>query len=174
MTVARDDTSSLSMDQAFALEGGLSRTLAVAIGTVLVIEGAVLHLWVASRSQLWAWAITAVNLGTLVWLWWEVRSASRSMLRIDAADVVLAVGSRLHCRIPRGAIATAERATWRSVPDLPPPDYLDVAKPLEPNVLITLREPTVARLPLGMSKQVSRLGLRVREPETVVEALSRA
>jgi hypothetical protein len=174
MTLPSTDTAGASTEQTFALEGGLSRTLAIAIGAVLVIEGTVLHLWVASRSRVRAWAISALNLVTLVWLWWEVQSGARSMLRIGAADVVLTVGGRLHCRIPRRAIARAERATWRSVPQPAPRDYVNVAKPIEPNVLIALREPVVVRLSLGITKHVSRFGVRVRDADAVVAALPNA
>ena len=47
------------------LEGGLSTTLAVGLGIVLVVEGAAIHLWIAERSPWWAWVITALNVATL-------------------------------------------------------------------------------------------------------------
>ena len=64
--------------KAFALEGGLSPQLAVGLGLVLALEGAVLHLWVAQRSAAWAWAITAINVVTLVWLWREHRATRQA------------------------------------------------------------------------------------------------
>jgi hypothetical protein len=60
-------------------------------------------------------------------------------------------------------------ATWRSVPDPSTArDYVNSAKPLEPNVMIVLREPAEARLPLGITKRLSRLGLRVANPEQLI------
>ena len=97
------------------------------------------------------------------------------MLRIGAADVVLTVGGRLHCRIPRRAIARAERATWRSVPDpAMAREYVNTAKPLEPNVMLMFGEPVHARLPFGIRKRLTRLGVRVAEPERLILELSTA
>ena len=50
-------------------------------------------------------------------------------------------------------------------------DYVNGAKPLEPNVLIVLREPVEARLPFGIRKRVTRLGLRVPNPEQLLTGL---
>jgi len=172
MTITRSSSDDAVIDRTFALEGGLSASLAVALAAVVVIEGAVLHLWVASRSLAWAWSITGINLVTLVWLWGEVRSASRSALRVGERDVDVVVGNRVRCRFARRSIASADRATWRSVPDLPPSDYLNAAKPLEPNVMLVLRVPVLARLPLGVTKPVTRIGLRVGDPDAVIAALA--
>jgi hypothetical protein len=89
-----------------------------------------LHVWLAARSQVWAWAITAMNVATLIWL----------------------------------------LATWRSVPEMAP-DFINAAKPLEPNVMIALREPADARLQLGIRKRVVRFGLRVADPDGLVAEL---
>ena len=74
-------------DRVFALEGGLSTSFAVGLGLAIAIEGVVLHLWIAPKSQLWAWAIAAFNALTLVWLWWEHRSAARSRLIVTPSDI---------------------------------------------------------------------------------------
>jgi hypothetical protein len=58
------------------------------------------------------------------------------------------------------------------VPDVPPRDYVNTAKPLEPNVMLRLREPVPARLPLGVTRPVTRIGLRVHDPELLILALS--
>ena len=148
----------------FALDGGLSASFAVGLGLVVAIEGAVLHLWVASRSQAWAWAITALNIVTLVWLWREYQAGTRARLVLSETDVEIDAGSRLRCRFPRSLIASADAATWRSVPDLAS-DFANTASPLEPNVILILREPVHARVALGITKRVSRIGLRLSDGE---------
>jgi hypothetical protein len=163
------DTSQL--ERTFALQGGLSAALVAGLGAVLVIEGAVLHLWIASRSEAWAWAITVLNAATLVWLWRDYQAGTRSRLSIDGQRVGITIGNRMRCRFERSNIASAEQATWRSVPDLPPSDYVNTAKPLEPNVTIVLNEPADARLPFGIRKRYARIGIRVGDPETVLAAL---
>jgi len=147
-----------------ALEGGLTAPLAIGLGLVLVIEGAVLHLWVAERSQVWAWTITAVNLVTLVWLWREYRAGQRAHLAVSASDFTIDAGSRLRCRVPRSAIASVEAATWRSVPDMAR-DFVNTAKPLEPNIVLVFREPIEVTLALGITRRVSRIGVRVADAD---------
>jgi len=131
----------------------------------------VLHLWIASRSETWAWAITALNVATLVWLWREYRAGTRSRLSVGKEHVEVVIGNRIRVRFARSNIASAEPATWRSVPDLPPPEYLNTAKPLEPNVTLVLEEPVEARLALGMRRRYARIDIRVEEPTAVLAAL---
>jgi len=165
-------TGALHAERTFSLEGGLPGAVAAGFGGVLVIEGAVLHLWVASRSEPWAWVITALNVATLVWLWREVRAGAHSRISVGERDVEIAIGNRLRGRFARASIATSEPATWRSVPDLPPADYLNTAKPLEPNVMIVLEEPVDARLSLGIHKRYARIGIRVKDPDVLLAALA--
>jgi hypothetical protein len=148
----------------FALEGGLSPQLAVGLGLVLAIEGAVLHLWIAQRSTAWAWGVTAINVVTLVWLWREHRATRQARAIVSETDLDLDAGSRLRCRIPLSAIASVEAATWRSVPDLAS-DFANIAKPLEPNIVVTLRDPIDAAIALGVKKRISRIGLRVSDAD---------
>ena len=161
------------IQRTFSLEGGLSAPLAIGLGAVLVIEGAVLHLWVAERSAAWAWGVTALNVVTLVWLWREHRATRQAQLVVDDDAVAIDAGSRLRCRIPLSAIASAEPATWRSVPDVPS-SFANTAKPLEPNVVIVLREPVDVALALGLKKRVGRIGVRVADADALVSALSRS
>jgi len=159
------------LERTFPLQGGLSGALVVGFGAVLLIEGTVLHLWIASRSETWAWAITALNVATLVWLWREYRAGTRSRLSVGKEHVEVVIGNRIRVRFARSNIASAEPATWRSVPDLPPPEYLNTAKPLEPNVTLVLEEPVEARLALGMRRRYARIDIRVEEPTAVLAAL---
>lgn len=155
----------------FPLEGGLSPSLTIGLAIVLVVEGAAVHLWVAERSATWAWMITAVNVATLVYLWREVRANSLSRLVVEGESVDIVVGRRLRCQFSRGRIASAEVATWRSVPDAAA-DFVNTARPLEPNIIVALREPVGIRLPLGIVRRVGRLGLRVADPRPVVRLLA--
>ena len=162
-------------DQAFPLQGGASASLVVGIGVALVVEGAVLHLWLAARNPAWAWTVTALNAATLVWLWRDYRARALAMLTLGDRDVVITVGNQLRCHVPRSVIASAEIATWRSVPDPDMArDYVNSAKPLEPNVMLTFGEPVSARLPFGITKRLTRLGVRVGDPERLIAEISTA
>ena len=91
------------------------------------------------------------------------------MLTLGDRDVVITVGNHLRCQLSRSGIASAELATWRSVPDPQMArDYVNSAKPLEPNVMLTFAEPVEARLPFGIRKRLTRLGVRVGEPERLI------
>lgn len=160
-------------ERTFALEGGLSGALALGLGLVIAAEGVVLHLWIASRSQAWAWTITAVNALTLVWLLKEYQAARRSRLIVTATGVEIDAGSRLRCRFTRSLIASAEAATWRSVPHLAS-DFVNTAHPLDPNVILVLREPAESRIALGIRKRVSRIGIRVDDPSAVQSVLQKS
>lgn len=167
MTAYRNRTTT------FALEGGLSASMTIGIGVVLAIEGAAIHLWVAPRSQAWAWAITAVNVATLIWLWRDYRAASHASMTVSDSQIEISIGRRIQCVVPRQVIERADVATWRSVPDMAG-DYLNTAKPLESNVLLVLREPVKARLSLGLHKQVTRIGLKVPDADSTLTALRAA
>jgi hypothetical protein len=157
----------------FKLEGGLSTPLAAGLTLALVAEGVVLHLWISARSEMWAWGLTVLNVATLIWLWREVQASSRSTISVSATEIVVNAGSRLRCRIPWGAVERVEEVTWRAVPQ-PRGDYVDTAKPLEPNVVIALSAPASATLPFGLNRSVSRLGIRVANPTSLVAALGLA
>ena len=148
--------------------------MATGLGLVVAIEGVVLHLWVASRSQPWAWAITALNVATLVWLWAEYKSGATARLVLTGDDVTIDAGSRLRCRFGREQITGAEPVTWRSVPDDFAHGWANTAKPLEPNVVVTLREPTEGRLAMGIRKSIWKIGLRVDDAEALCGALKLA
>ena len=172
MTRVQASEGTVRPSQTFPLQGGVSASLLVGIGLALVVEGIGLHLWIAPRSEFWAWSITALNLATLVWLWRDYQARTRAELTLGDDEVVVALGNQLRCRFPRSAIASADVATWRSVPDPDMArDYVNTAKPLEPNVLMVLREPVEARLPFGIKKRVTRLGVRVADPQRVISEL---
>jgi hypothetical protein len=93
------------------------------------------------------------------------------VLGVDGEAVDTVVGRRLRWVFARSAIASAERATWRSVPDRAA-DFVNTAKPLEPNVVVVMSATVDARLPLGIVKPVGRFGLRVADASEVVRLLS--
>ena len=166
---------SAQTDRTFPLQGGASASLLAGIGLALVVEGVALHVWLAARHPAWAWAVSALNAATLVWLWRDYRARALATLTLGDRDVIIAVGNQLRCELPRAAISSAEVATWRSVPDPAlAREYVNTAKPLEPNVMLMFGEPVHARLPFGIRKRLTRLGVRVAEPERLILELSTA
>lgn len=151
----------------FTLQGGAASSSLVVISATIAFEAV---LWFVSfwKSSPWmAWGIAALNVAGLAWMWYAYRPGRRATLRIDAGDVELVFAHGIRCRFRRDAVATAELATWRSVPD-GGTDYLNTAHPLEPNVLMTLAYPIYPRFAIGIYKRCSRIGVRVEDPDAVL------
>ena len=106
------------------------------------------------------------------WLWREYGAAALSRLVVGERHVEITVANRLRCRFSRSVIASAAAASWRSVPEPPPPEYINTAKPLEPNVMLVLDESVEANLPLGMRRRYARIGIRVGDPVAVLAVLN--
>jgi hypothetical protein len=153
-----------------AQRAGRSPALAWGLALVIAVESAVLHLWLAPNHPALAWTLTALGIYSLLWIAGQVRAlGSRESVIADDA-LVLRVGLQLTARLRREQIASAERLDWRTVP-LRARDYLDAARPGEPNVLLTLRAPTAVTTALGLRRSVTRIGLRVDDPSGLLRAL---
>jgi hypothetical protein len=154
----------------FPLEGGPSGAIYVGAAAALAIEGVGIHLYLSSFSRVLAWAFTVANGALLFSFWRSYRALSKSALTVGEEHLDVRLGNHLRCRIARSVIASAEVATWRSLPDTRT-DYVNAASPLEPNVLVVLREPSWAKLPFAMRKRFTRLGVRVADAAQLVASL---
>ncbi|AHG88287.1 hypothetical protein J421_0750 [Gemmatirosa kalamazoonensis] len=152
----------------FALVDTFPASLVWGLAIAAAVETVGLHLWLAPRHPVAAWVLVALTVLSVVWVAAERRAVARRPIVVDGRTLVLRAGSRLHARLDLAAdVASVERLTWRT---LPPPtgDYLNTAKPGEPNVLVTLRRPTAVRLALGITRTVTRVGVAVAEPDRFV------
>jgi hypothetical protein len=153
-----------------AQESARSASLAWGFALVVAVEGVAMHLWLVTRHPAVAWTFTALGVYTLLWIAGQHRaSALRPTVITDEALVVRA-GLRLTARLARDEIADVSRLDWRTRPARTA-DYLDAARPGEPNVLLTLRAPATVTAALGLRRTVTRIGLRVDEPEALVAGL---
>ena len=80
-------------------------------------------------------------------------------------------GMRADAVVPRALLSTVERVTWRTLP-AKAPDYVDLARPGEPNVVVHFREPVTVALLFGRRRRVSRIGIRAERPDEAMRALS--
>jgi hypothetical protein len=155
----------------FPYRSARSGSLIAGIGMVLLVETLALHLWIAARHPLLAWALTTLSLVTLGWLAADYRAMGHGVIRLHEGELELNVGRRFALRMPRENVASAARPTWRDIPGAGTPaaaDYLNLMKPADPNVLLLLREPTRVRITGGIRRTVGRIGLHVDEPERLV------
>ena len=153
---------------AIELNGGLL----IGIGMALAVETVALHLFITSRwGPVPAWLLTATSLYSLLWLVGDFRARALRPTYVTDEAVVIRNGMRADAVIPRARVATVERVTWRTLP-AKGPDYLDVTRPAEPNVVLHLREPAEAALLFGRRRRVSRIGLCAEHPDDALRALS--
>ena len=159
----------------FTYRSARSGSLVAGLGLVVAIETVVLHLWLAARHPWAAWALTVASVGTIAWLAADYRALGSGAVRLDGESIDLRVGRRFALGLPRTALLTVVRPTWRDLPAAGTPDagdYLNLTKPATPNVLLTLSAPTTVRLPGGLARRARRLGLHLDDPEAFVAALA--
>ena len=107
--------------QTFTYRSARSGSLVAGLSLAIVVETAVLHLALAARHPWLAWTLSASSVGALLWLLADYRALGRGGIRRDAGGALdLRIGRRATARLAPGDVASAERATWRVVPDLLP------------------------------------------------------
>lgn len=161
----------------FSYASARSGSLLAGIGIALVVETVALHLWLYARHPLLAWGLTVASLGTLAWLVADYVAMGRGVVRVDADAVRVAIGRRVDATVERQAIASVVRPGWKDIPESGMPaaaDYLNLTKPAEPNVLITLVAPKRLRLAGGISRNARRLGLHLDDADGFVATLGEA
>lgn len=154
----------------FAQLGARSGATTWGLGLAVVVETVVLHLWLARAYPVAAWASIALSAYSLLWLAGHHRAVGLRPVVLAGDTLALRAGLRLTARVPLAAVAAVEQVSWRTVPS-PARGYLDAAQPAEPNVVLTLAEPTVVTGPLGLRRTVTRLGLRLDDAAGFVAAV---
>jgi hypothetical protein len=142
----------------------------VAIGLVLVIETGALHLILVGRHPWWGWSATMASLASLAWLVADYRRQGGAGLELGPTHWVLRRGGGAALVVPLAQLTRVSRPTWR---ELPPPGtagYVNVARPLDPNLLLEFAGPLPLEISLGVRRQVRLLGLHVATPDAVIEA----
>jgi len=155
----------------FTLRTARSPALAIGLTLAIAVEALALHLLLASRHPGWAWASTILSVSGAAWLLADDRAFRGASVTVTREMLTLALGRRWNAALARDELASAAPVTWRSVPPRAP-DYRNLTRPAEPNVLLTWRAPVALRGPGGIRIQAQRLGLRVDDPAGFVAALA--
>lgn len=148
-----------------------SGTLLVGLGIAIVVETVAVHLWLAPRHPLVAWSLTTLAVASLAWLWRDHAAMGRGAVTLDGRALALRIGSRFAVTLDRDAILAATAPTWRELPEPADRAYVNLTKPAEPNVMLVLREPATVRLPGGLRRRCTRVGLHLDEPARFLAAL---
>jgi hypothetical protein len=148
--------------------GARSAALLATLLLVGAVESVVLHLWLAPSYPAAAWVLTALSVLTGVWLVGDYHALGQATLTVDEHAVVLDIGWRARAAIPREAIAGIAPATWRDIPDGAPRDYVNLAQPAQPNVLIACTPLADVRLFGVVTRPMRLIGLHVDDPDALV------
>ena len=157
----------------FTYQSARSGSLVVGLGLVILIETAVMHLWLGRHHPVLAWSLTATSALAIGWLAADYQALGRGTLRIDVDALDLQVGRRSAVRVPLSAVATVVHSSWREVPATGTPDshhYRNLMTPATPNVLVTLVAPVMIHFAGGFVRPVRRLGLRLDDPAGFIAA----
>lgn len=156
----------------FSCAGARSGSLVAGVGIALSVETLALHLWLAPRHPLVAWALTLASISTLWWLVSDHRAMADAAVVVEADMVRLQIGRRFAATFPRSAIARAEAVGWRDVPEVAPPQSLNATKPAEPNVRLSLQPAVTVRMFGAIDRPVLVLGLHMDQPTEFLAHLS--
>ncbi|MEO8946720.1 MAG: hypothetical protein ABI338_09480 [Gemmatimonadaceae bacterium] len=148
----------------FAAAPPFAGSLFLAVLGILTIEAVVLHLLVAQRSNSLAWLLTALSVYGVIWFVGFQRSCGMRVSVLTPAALVLRIGFRCDATIPWKDVASVRLLTWRDLPARAP-DYLDAAKPSDPNVLIEFHSPVRVEGVYGIARTTTRVGIRLELPE---------
>jgi hypothetical protein len=91
----------------------------------------------------------------------------QSAVRVTGDAISLQIGWRARADLDRAAVREVVRPTWRELPEpgrALSEGYLNLTKPAEPNVLLTLEPAGEVRLVGGVVRRARRLGLCVDDP----------
>ena len=100
----------------------------------------------------------AVDLLTSFWLLGLARAVQLRPILVTRDLLMLRLGLQWKLDVPRANVASLEVGRVKAPPKRTP-GYLRMAP--QPNAMLTLREPMIARGPYGMSRRVTRIGLSI-------------
>jgi hypothetical protein len=126
---------------------------------VSLIEAALVHLLVAQWSVTAAWVLTCLSVYGALWLAAVARSFVLRPLLVTADEIVLRAGLLWTVRIPFSSITT-ER----------PGALCDLRVPIlaDPNVVLRLAEPAIARGVYGISRKVTTVEIGLDDPSAFI------
>jgi hypothetical protein len=133
---------------------------------LVVVETAGLHIAIGFLSTTVAWVMTALSLYGLLWIIGDTHAVRLSPVRLTPDALTVARGIRWRAEVPYAAIDTVEPA------EAAPKTALRFG-PIGTNVLLSLREPIVARGVFGRRRETRELALMVDGREAFLAEISR-
>lgn len=142
--------------------GAMGLMFALALATVM--EGAVVHVFVASVDPTVAWVLTALSAYTLLWIAGFARALRLHPVTLGADALRVRVGMIWDVTIPCSAVAAVDAAPLAPI-DRDTPRYLHAAFAGTPQTVLTLNAPVDAIGLYGWRKRgIERIGVYVDDP----------
>lgn len=145
--------------------GGMVFALCLAVG----IEVVAVHALVARWSAGGAWVLTGLSLYGLLWLVADWRASRARPHLLDGDRLLVRAGLRWTASVPLATVRGVRRLPAGE--DLRGEGELSTATPGASPVVLELSRPVTVDGPFGVSRQVTRLGLAVDDPDRLAEAL---
>ena len=138
-------------------------TMVALISFLILLEGAVLHFVLQQWSGVAAWIVSAFDLYALVLVFadYQALRLCPSLLRNDS--LYIQFGLRWKGNIPVSCIRTVVPFSWKAAPP-ESSSYLKLCLGSDPDFIISLRESVEFRGPLGMKRNVRRVGIQIDDP----------
>jgi hypothetical protein len=139
----------------------------LAIALVIIVETVGLHFWLHPHHPTIAWGLTALSVLALLWLARDYAALAGAGLELGATGCNVRIGRRARAQVPWTMVEQVRTLSWRDLPQ-PAADYLNAARPDDPNLLFTFQAPLSVRSLMG-PRQVRQLGVRVADADRVVQ-----
>lgn len=133
---------------------------------LVVVETAGLHIAIGFLSTTAAWVMTALSLYGLLWIIGDTQAVRLSPVRLAPDGLSVARGIRWRAEVPYAIIDLVEPV------EAAPKTALRFG-PIGTNVLLTLREPVVARGVFGRRRETREIALMIDGREAFLADLSR-
>jgi hypothetical protein len=133
------------------------------LAAVSMMEAALVHLVVMRWSVTAAWVLTALSAYGAVWLVAMSRSFLLRPVLIHDGSVQVRGGMMWTAAVPIPLISAVDRGGGFDI-KMPPA--------CEPNVVLRLAEPVVARGMYGITRRVTSVGIAVDDPEAFEQAIT--
>ena len=129
---------------------------------VSVMEAALVHFIVARWSVLAAWILTALSIYGAIWMTAVARSFALRPVLVTGDELIVRAGLLWTVRIRRSAITLADSGS-----------SCDLRVPLlsDPNVILRLDGPVLARGIYGITRNVQTIGLGLDDPSSFRDSL---
>lgn len=161
------------MGQEFTQHAARSRGLVVGIAIMLLAESVAIHAFLLDQPW-WVHALLLAANGSTIWfLWAHDRAIGAHPVVVDDGGIRVRHGLIISAEIPRGAIVSVTRPTWKELPGEVASGYVKASGFDDPNVLITMRDPVRVNLGLGIRRSARVIGLRVDDADNFVACAAR-